>query len=82
MALNIVLYTRAGCHLCEEAEAMLAAHGLRAQLVDIDDDAALREQFNECVPAVEIDGKVRFRGRIDPVLLRRIVRRDHRASDA
>jgi hypothetical protein len=26
------------------------------------------------VPVVEIDGKVRFRGRVDPVLLRRLLR--------
>jgi hypothetical protein len=32
------------------------------------------------VPVVEIDGRVRFRGRINEVLLRRII--DHADSDA
>jgi hypothetical protein len=59
--------------LCEDATEVLALHGLEPQVVDIDMDSALREQFNECVPVVEIDGKVRFRGRVDPVLLRRII---------
>jgi glutaredoxin len=71
---NVVLYTRAGCHLCDDAERMLAEHGLRPTVVDIDADLALRERFNTCVPVVEIDGKIRFRGRVSGVLLRRILR--------
>jgi len=70
---EVVLYTRAGCHLCEEALAALLRHRLAPKLIDIDGDPALRERFNECVPVVIIDGKERFRGRVNPVLLRRIV---------
>ena len=69
---TIVLYTRAGCHLCDDALALLLAHGLAPKSVDIDADPTLRERFNECVPVVEIDGKIRFRGHVDPVLLRRL----------
>jgi len=68
-----VLYTRGGCHLCDDARELLEAHGLRLRLVDIDGDQALRERFNDCVPVVEIDGKIRFRGRVDAVLLRRLL---------
>jgi glutaredoxin len=73
LAMNVVLYTRAGCHLCDDALELLKAHGLSPQLVDVDADEGLRERFNECVPVVEIDGKIRFRGRVDPVLLRRLL---------
>ena len=52
----------------------LVEHGLEPKCVDVDEDAALVERFNECVPVVEIDGKIRFRGRVDPVLLRRLLR--------
>lgn len=71
--MNVVLYTRAGCHLCDEAAQTLRDHGLTAERVDVDAHPALRERYNECVPVVEIDGKVRFRGRIDAVLLRRLI---------
>jgi len=71
--MNVILYTRTGCHLCDEAEQLLNEHGLRAEKVDIDDDASLREQFGTCVPVVEIDGKIRFRGRVDPILLERLL---------
>ena len=69
---NVVMYTRDGCHLCEEARELLRDHGLEPMLVDIDADHALKEQFDTCVPVVEVDGKIRFRGRIDEVLLRRL----------
>jgi glutaredoxin len=71
--LQVTLYTRHGCHLCDVAHALLIEHGLAPQCIDVDADAALRERFNECVPVVEIDGKIRFRGRVDPILLRRLL---------
>lgn len=72
--MHVVIYTRNGCHLCEEAEALLIAQGIAPLLIDVDADEVLRERFNECVPVVEIDGKIRFRGRVDPVLLKRLLR--------
>jgi glutaredoxin len=71
--MNVTLYTRAGCHLCDDARQVLEAHGLEPLLVDIDAQPELVEQFNTCVPVVEIDGKIRFRGRVEPVLLRRLL---------
>jgi predicted thioredoxin/glutaredoxin len=71
---RVVLYTRSGCHLCEVAEEVLRAHGLAPEIVDIDVDPDLRTRFDTCVPVVEIDGRVRFRGRVDPELLRRILK--------
>lgn len=71
--MNVVLYTRDGCHLCEEAHQVLSEFGISPKVVDIDDDPDLHERFDTCVPVVEIDGRVRFRGRVEPTLLRRIV---------
>ena len=72
---SVTLYTRTGCHLCDDAHALLVRHGLRARLVDIDSDSELRERYNDCVPVVEIDGRERFRGRVNEVLLKRILAR-------
>ena len=41
--------------------------------VDIDKDAILIAKFTLCVPVVELDGKVRFRGHVDQTLLRRLI---------
>jgi glutaredoxin len=72
---HVVFYTRDGCHLCDEAKQLLEAHGLAPECIDIDADPVLRERFDACVPVVEIDGQIRFRGRVEPVLLRRILER-------
>ncbi len=73
--MKLVLYTRQGCHLCEDAQRLLLSYGATPELIDIDADPALKEQFNDCVPVVEIDGKIRFRGKVEPLLLRRLLRR-------
>ncbi len=61
MARELVLYTRAGCHLCD---AMLAAarplaeqHGLEIELVDIDDDLRLAARYNLSIPVLALDGR-------------------------
>jgi len=68
-----IIYTRSGCHLCELAEDLLKRHGLSPRLVDVDADPELHDQYDQCVPVVMIDGKVRFRGRVDERLLRRLL---------
>jgi Glutaredoxin-like domain (DUF836) len=73
---RLVLYTRAGCHLCEEARATLEKYAAwlpPISEVDIDGDPVLVERFTTCVPVVEFDGKVRFRGRVNELLLRRLI---------
>ena len=77
--MQAVLYTRRGCHLCENAKALLLRHGLAPQEIDIDQDADLREQYDACVPVVVIDGKVRFRGRVDERLLLRLLKAQSRS---
>jgi glutaredoxin len=72
---NIVLYTRKGCHLCDEAYALLIEHDVVPMLIDVDSQPVLQERFGECVPVVEINGQIRFRGRVEPLLLRRLLGR-------
>ena len=68
-----ILYTRRGCHLCDDAREILVRHGLTPQSVDIDADPGLVAEYTECVPVVFIDGHERFRGRVNEVLLRRLL---------
>jgi glutaredoxin len=63
-----VLYTRRGCHLCEQAEDWLAALGVPPQalaghVVDVDADPALEQLHGQRVPVLEIDGTVVLEGR-------------------
>ena len=76
--LEVTLYTRRGCHLCEDAWQLLGReqrrHGFALRAVDIDTSAELAARYGECVPVVEVGGKVRFRGGVNGVLLRRLCR--------
>jgi glutaredoxin len=60
--------------LCDAAAAVLKRHGLAFDRVDVDADSELRQRYDACVPVVVIDGKERFRGRVDELLLRRMLR--------
>ena len=75
---EVLLYTRAKCHLCDEAKQQIRAlqkeAPFRFQEVDIDQDPELRQRYNEQVPVVFIHGRKAFKYRIDPVLfLKRLV---------
>ena len=73
---SVVLYTRKRCHLCDDAKLLLRTYARWLPTpveVEIDGDEELKKQFNTCVPVVEIDGKVRFRGIVDEMLLRRLI---------
>jgi len=75
---RVRLFTRAGCHLCETAWQQLQDAQRRWRFVldsvDVDTDPALAAEHGETVPVVAVNGKVRFRGSINPVLLTRLLR--------
>lgn len=73
---QVLIYTRANCPLCDEAADVLADHANwlpKPVEVDIDRDPQLVQQYDTLVPVVACDGKVRFRGRVDERLLRRLI---------
>ena len=72
---SVVMFTRQGCHLCDDAFEVLRRNGLSPQLVDIDADPKLVNLYDTSVPVVEIDGIVRFRGRVNEILLRRLMKK-------
>jgi len=60
---EVVVYSRPGCHLCEEAVgAIVALHaeGYRFALheIDIESDELLLRRHLERIPVVEVDGTV------------------------
>ena len=74
----VTVYSRQGCGCCDKALAALQAagdrHPLAVEVVDVDGDPELKERYGMEVPVVLIDGKVRFRGLINPALLERLLR--------
>jgi glutaredoxin len=59
---DVVVYSRPGCHLCEQAIAALVSlheEGYRFDLheIDIESDELLLRRHLERIPVVEIDGR-------------------------
>jgi len=79
---DLVLYTRPGCHLCDEARAIVqglledrAARGRRTAAIrerDISTDPDWERQFFATIPVVELGGR-RLELATSPAKLRRFL---------
>jgi len=71
---RVVVLTRQGCHLCEEAIAQVAAvcaeTGEAYAVLDIDSDPDLQRRYTEQVPVTFVDGVQHDFWRVDPVRLK------------
>ncbi|CAI9405253.1 hypothetical protein AESSP_01374 [Aestuariimicrobium sp. T2.26MG-19.2B] len=67
---RVVLLTREGCHLCDEAEQVVRQVvtdlGVGHARVTIDDDRETRDRFTTEVPVVIVDGRIIARWRLAP----------------
>jgi glutaredoxin len=75
--LMFTVYTRARCCCCHKALDVLKnaqeRFGFAIEEVDVDSDPSLVAQFDTDVPVVALNGKVRFRGVVNPALLDRLL---------
>ena len=62
MTRTLTVYSRTGCHLCEQLLVQLAALELPDDVslvtVDVDTDPALRARFDVDVPVVALDDEI------------------------
>lgn len=72
---DVTLYSRPGCHLCEEAKAaiepLLREFGAVLREVNIDEDAILKERFGWDIPVIFIGTHKAGKHRIDAAKFRR-----------
>ncbi len=71
---RVTLYSRPGCHLCDEArlvvERVCADLGESYAEVMIDDDPELQQRFTDEVPVTFVDGRQHDFWRVDEARLR------------
>ncbi len=71
---RVTLYGRQGCHLCDEARAVIQRVcgdlGEEYDEVDIDTDEELQRRFSDEVPVTFVDGKQHDFWRVDEQRLR------------
>jgi glutaredoxin len=77
-SVSVLMYTRAGCHLCEDAWQMLQhlaeRYPLHLDTVDVDSAADLQHRHGDRVPVLVINGRERMWGNINQVVLERELR--------
>ena len=72
---TVTLYTRVGCHLCDDAKEVIEevrrTDAFTLEVVDIDRDPALVALYGLEVPVIAVDGKKAFKYRLTAEALRR-----------
>ena len=75
---EVTLYTRPGCHLCEEAKAVIAPllreSGATLREVNVDEDPALKERYAWDVPVIFIGARKAAKHRVNAEQFRRQLR--------
>ena len=68
--MSLVLYGRPGCHLCDEARAVLERVGHPFEEVDIEADDEVLARYLERIPVIVLDGAELFDYFVDEADLR------------
>lgn len=75
---RVRLLSKPGCHLCDDARAVIdavcAELGEHYEDVDISDDTDLAGRYAEQIPVTFVDGRQHDFWRVDPDRLRRALR--------
>ncbi|MGH7903074.1 MAG: glutaredoxin family protein [Candidatus Dormibacteraceae bacterium] len=69
--MEVELITRAGCHLCDEALALLRASGCEPRLTDVDADPRLLDEYGWRVPVILVEGHIAAEGAVTLAVVRR-----------
>jgi glutaredoxin len=71
---RVTLYGKPGCHLCDEARAVIESvrkeRAFDLREVDVSADPALHRSYGERIPVVEVEGEELFEYHVDPRALR------------
>jgi glutaredoxin len=66
---SVVLYSRSGCHLCDQARDLILSVRAREPFafdeVDIESDDDLLREYGIRIPVVTVDGEERFEIAVD-----------------
>ena len=78
MGVELVLYSRKACGLCDEMLAQLSpllhSHRASIKVVDIDGDSELMHRFGVRIPVLLCQGEILCEGHLDPDLVMQSLR--------
>jgi glutaredoxin len=71
---HVVIYSRPGCHLCDEAKQAIEAARCQDKYtldeINIESDPDLLRRYQYDIPVITIDGVEAFKHRLDPEAFR------------
>lgn len=74
---DVVLYSRPGCHLCDDArralETLQGELAFELREVDIESDRGLERRFMLEIPVIEVDGEVVAQAPVDFGVVRAVL---------
>ena len=66
---HVIVYSRPGCHLCDEAKAVIENAGISDRFtleeINIESDPELLRKYKYDIPVITIDGVESFKHRVD-----------------
>lgn len=76
---HVIIYSRPGCHLCDEAKAAIQNAGCNDSFtleeINIESDHELLKKYKYDIPVITIDGVEAFKHRLNPEEFRiRVIR--------
>jgi glutaredoxin len=78
-SIRIEIYSRPGCHLCDEAKEVIERVGRRfpfaLSVINIETDPELEKLYGEEIPVVFINGNKAFKYRVDEAELEKRAKR-------
>jgi len=78
-SVKVEIYSRPGCHLCDEAKEVIERVGRRIvfslRVINIETDPELEKKYGEEIPVVFVNGMPAFRYRVDEAEFEKKVKR-------
>jgi glutaredoxin len=77
--IEVDIYSRPGCHLCDEAKAVIERvrrrYAFALREINIENDPALEREYGEQIPVVFVNGNKAFKYHVDETELEKKVKR-------
>lgn len=83
---HFIVYSRRGCHLCDELiealETLTAGHDADIEIRDVDADSLACARYGSRIPVLLLDGEVLCEGRLDHAAVNEALRATERHISA
>jgi glutaredoxin len=74
-SIRVEIYSRPGCHLCDEAKEVIdraaSRHRLDVRVLNVEDNPEWEAQYGTEIPVVFIEGRKAFKYHVDATQLER-----------